>query len=362
MVNVTFPGLGLSFDLNRVAFSIGGFDVYWYGVLLGAALAIGIIYASWRSKQFGIDSDRMMDVIIIGAVTAVIGGRLYYVLCDLDNYKTFADIIDLRSGGIAMYGVLIGAFVGAFIGCKIRKVKVLPMFDIAALGFIMSQPAGRIANFINQEAFGYNTTLPWGMYSSSTSSYLTQHAAELAEKGMIVDPSLPVHPTFLYEAIWTLIGTVILNLYVKKRKFDGEIFLMYLIWYGTGRSIIESLRTDSLYVGSFRTSQLVGVITVLIAATLLIIVRAKQRKNPDYRPVYAGTAECNAFFAVLAAEKSAKKDKKRKKHDDNNLPETEAAANAVPDGDIAELSDSDAPGESPKADDDAAKPDKTENT
>lgn len=343
MVNVTFPGLGLSFDINRVAFSIGGFDVYWYGVLLGLALAVGIVYASWRSKHFGLDSDRMMDVIIVGAISAVICGRLYYVLCSLDQYKTFADVIDLRSGGIAMYGVLIGAFLGAYVACKIRKVKVLPMFDIAALGFIMSQPAGRFANFMNQEAFGYNTTLPWGMYSSSTSSYLAQHAAELAEKGMIVDPSLPVHPTFLYEALWTLAGTIVLNLYVKKRKFDGEIFLMYLVWYGTGRSLIEGLRTDSLYVGPFRTSQLVGVITVIIAAALILIVRAKQRKDPEYRPVYAGTAECAEYFAQLEEAKAAKREKKHsKKNKGQSVDAVSDAADAeVPTNDETEAKDTD---------------------
>lgn len=311
MVTVSFPGLGLEFNINRVAFSLGSFDVYWYGVLLGAALAIGILYACWRAKEFGLNSDRMLDVIILGAVFAVVGGRLYYVLCDLENYKTFASWFDLRSGGIAMYGVLIGAFVGAAIGCKIRKVKTLPMFDLAALGFIMSQPAGRLANFINQEAFGYNTSLPWSMYSTSTKNYLTTHAAELAEKGMIVDPTKPVHPYFLYEGLWTIAGTIVLNLYAKKRKFDGEIFLMYVVWYGTGRAVLESLRTDSLYVGPFRTSQLVAAISVLIAAALILIVRAKQRKDPEYRPVYGHTEQCAADLAALEQEKVSRKKKKQ---------------------------------------------------
>lgn len=315
MVTVSFPGLGLEFEISRIAFSIGNFNVYWYGVMLGAALLFGIIYACWRAKEFGINSDRMIDVIIIGAITAVIGGRLYYILCQLDEFPTFASWFDLRSGGIAMYGVLIGAFVGAAIGCKLRKVKMLPMFDLAALGFIMSQPLGRLANFMNQEAFGYNTTLPWGMTSSTIKSYLTTHAAELADKGMIVDPSLPVHPTFLYEGLWTLAGTIVLNIYLKKRKFDGEIFLMYLIWYGTGRGIIEGLRTDSLYIGPFRTSQLVAAITVLVAAVALIVIRAKQRRDPEYRPVYVHTQQCADDLAALEEEIASKKNKKEKKAD-----------------------------------------------
>lgn len=312
MVTVSFPGLGLSFDINRVAFSVFGTDIYWYGVMLGIALICAIIYATWRSKEFGINSDRMLDVILLGAIPAIIGGRLYYVLCRLDHYKTFASWFDLRSGGIAMYGVLIGAFLGAVVFCKLRKVKVLPMFDIIALGVIMSQPMGRLANFMNQEAFGCNTTLPWGMTSSTIQNYLASNAASLAQQGMIVDPMMPVHPTFLYEALWTITGTIILNLYVKRRKFDGEIFLMYMIWYGTGRGIIESLRTDSLYVGPFRTSQLVAAVTVIIGALLLIIMRSKLRKNPDSLKVYGHTKQCELDLATLETEIASKKSKKSK--------------------------------------------------
>lgn len=344
---VSFPGLGLSFELNRVAFTVFGIDVYWYGVLLGGAIIIAILYASWRAKEFGLDSDRMLDVILVGAVFAVIGGRTYYILCKPGDFTTVQSWFDLRSGGIAMYGVLIGGFASAAVMCRLRKVKILPFFDIAALGFIMSQPWGRLANFVNQECFGYNTTLPWGMTSSTVRTYLTQHAAELAQRGMVVDPSLPVHPYWLYEALWTATGAVILNLYVKHRKFDGEIFLFYAIWYGTGRGVLESLRTDSLYVGPFRTSQLVSLIVVVLAVTAVIIVRAKKAKDPSLYPVWGHTEEAAEQLAAFKQAALDKKTSRRGKRaeagsaDTADHEETEGAAVGTAPADTADGTEAD---------------------
>lgn len=317
--------------ISNVAFTIGSFEVYWYGILIGLALLIGLVFCTINAKRFGVDSDRMLDVIIIGAVLAVICGRLYYIFFSGDSFPTFLDWIDLRGGGIAMYGVLFGAFLGAFIGCKLRKVPVLPMFDMAGISFMMASCIGRWGNFLNQEAFGINTDLPWGMLSTRTVSYLSSMQAELAARGITVDPSLPVHPTFLYESIWTFFGAIFLICYIKRRKFDGQIFLMYTLWYGVARAFIEGLRTDSLYIGDLRVSQLVGAVLAVVALVAIIVIRILQKKREGFLPVYAYTERCASDLAAIAAkrEENAKKAKSlfaKKKKPDEEAPKDSSEA------------------------------------
>ena len=200
MINlVQFPGLGLSLHINRVAISLGGFNIYWYGIILAAGLMGGLLFAFRYGPDFGIDTDRMVDVVVIGTVMAIVCARIYYVAMAPFQYQSLWEMIDLRNGGIAIYGALIGAFVFGGLACKWRKIPLLQMFDLVAMGFLIGQGVGRWGNFVNQEAFGCNTTLPWGMYSEATKSYLAANAASLAAQGMTVDPTLPVHPTFLYR-------------------------------------------------------------------------------------------------------------------------------------------------------------------
>ncbi len=279
-VPVQFPNLGLSFDISRVAFTVFGVNIYWYGVLIGLGMALAVLFAFKKAPEFGIDVDRMIDVIIVGFICGVVGGRLYYVLFVDATYDTFFDLIDLRSGGIAIYGGIIGAALGVIVGCKIRKVPLLPMLDIVGMGFLIGQSIGRWGNFFNQEAFGSNTTGLFGMISPTTTEYLQYNAGWLSEKGIFVDPALPVHPTFLYESVWCAIGFFLLLWYSKKRKFHGEIALMYAIWYGAGRAVIEGLRTDSLMIGSIRVSQLVGIVSVAAAGALLVYLRRKYKDTP----------------------------------------------------------------------------------
>lgn len=278
---VQFPGLGLEFNINRVAFTIGGLDVYWYGVLIATGFLLALVFAFRYAVDFGIDADRLVDVVLVGSVCAVICARAYYVIFSPVPYESFADMIDIRQGGLAIYGGVIGAAVFGGLACKWRKLPILPTFDLVAMGFLIGQSIGRWGNFVNQEAFGSNTSLPWGMYSQATASYLSSWQTVLAQDGVIVDPSMPVHPTFLYESIWCAVGFFALWAYMKKRRFNGEIALMYAAWYGAGRFWIEGLRTDSLMLPgmTLRVSQLIALISVLAAVAAIVIVRRKIGKK-----------------------------------------------------------------------------------
>lgn len=269
--HVQFPGLGLELTLNRVAFSIGNFDVYWYGIIIAAGMLLAMLFAFRYAVDFGIDVDRLVDVVLIGTVAAIICARAYYVIFAPFKYESFWEMIDIREGGLAIYGGVLGAFIFGGLAAKWRKVPILPLFDLVGICFLIGQGIGRWANFINQEAFGTNTTLPWGMYSEGTERYLAGVQSTLAAEGITVDPSMPVHPTFLYESIWCLVGFVILALFMKHRRFHGQIFLSYIIWYGIGRYWIEGLRTDSLMItDTLRTSQLVALISVAAAIILMV--------------------------------------------------------------------------------------------
>lgn len=302
MFNIEFPGLGISFSLSRVAFTIFDVEIYWYGIFIGMGMLLALALAFRLAPKFGIDVNRMIDVIVVGLICAIICGRLYYVVFSDLPYNTFFDVIDIRSGGIGIYGAIIGAFVGAFVMCKIRKVPVLPLFDLAGMGFLIGQGLGRWGNFFNQEAFGTNTTLPWGMKSEGTVWFLTQQQAQLAAEGVVVDPSLPVHPTFLYESLWCALGFLLIFLYRNRRKFNGEMFLFYVMWYGLGRFMIEGLRTDSLMISGLglRVSQVVAATSVLIAFMLWIFAKNKLAGKPLQIP------EIPPYFAKVKVQAGGK--------------------------------------------------------
>lgn len=253
--DITIFGLHLS--LSNVAFSIGGFKVYWYGICILTGFVLALIYAMRSSKRFGLDSSRMLDVVIVATPVAILCARLYYVIFN----GNISDFIHIRDGGLAIYGGIIGAFAAGVVMCKIRKVNVLDMFDIAALGFLIGQACGRWGNFFNQEAFGTPTGSEWfGMSSIRTGG-------------------VNVHPCFLYESLWCVLGFIVLHILSKHRKFKGEIFLSYTAWYGFGRFFIEGLRTDSLMLGALRVSQILAALSFAAAAALLIIMFIQDRKG-----------------------------------------------------------------------------------
>ena len=278
---VQFPGLGLSFHLNRVAFSIGGVHIYWYGVCIAVGLCLALVFAFRHSIEFGVDPDGMVDVILIGVVLGIVSARAYYVAMAPFKYQSIWEMIAIRDGGLAIYGGIIGGFLFGGLACKWRKVPVLPMFDLTAMGFLVGQCCGRWGNFFNQEAFGCNTTLPWGMYSEGTRSYLMGSTVTV-QNGVTIDPNLPVHPTFLYESIWCLVGFI-------------------LVWYGAGRFWIEALRTDSLMLVpsiGLRASQLVAGIAVVAGVAAEIYFTRKFKGKPLMVPL-AMTAENKAAMKKL---------------------------------------------------------------
>ncbi len=299
-VLVEFPKLNLAFNVTREAFMIGDFAIYWYAILIAVGAILAIIYGLSQAKKYGIDPDKLIDIAIFALVFGIVGARLYYVLFNLKSYSSFADVINIRDGGLAIYGGLIVGIITGFIVCRVNKTRFLPALDIAAGGFFIGQAIGRWGNFVNQEAFGVNTNSIFGMYSESTESYLSSVGWELYKQGIEVDPSASVHPCFLYESFWCALGFLIILLYRKHRKFDGEIFLFYAAWYGTGRAFIEGLRTDSLMVGGFRISQVISIAAAVLAVAAIVVIRikvAKERKtNPDYLMLYADTKESKAQF------------------------------------------------------------------
>lgn len=307
------------FKLDRVMFTIPGtdFQIYWYGFLIAVGLLLALIYGFKRMRSVGIDPDRATDAVIGGFLGAVVGARLYYVIFSLNDYTTaeggldWKAIINFRDGGLAIYGGVIGAILVGGIIAKIRKLKVTPLLDVAGPCFLIGQAVGRWGNFFNHEAFGGNTTLPWGMMSNRTIEYLASNYDSIEGK---VDNFLPVHPCFLYESLWCIIGFVLLHLYMKHRKFDGEVFLMYIGWYGLGRFFIEGLRTDSLYFGQIRVSQLVAGTCVLAALLLIIVFRGMVRRSGDYKFFYETelSKEQLAEYAAYEEIKTKQKEIKAK--------------------------------------------------
>ncbi|MGN0536649.1 MAG: prolipoprotein diacylglyceryl transferase [Acutalibacteraceae bacterium] len=266
MFTVEFPKLGWSIDINQVAFAIGDFKVYWYGIIIGTGFLLALLYALFALKRFGINKDSFFDCVLIGLITGIIGARLYYVLFRWDYYIQHLDeVLMIHNGGLAIYGGIIGGLLGGCITAKIKKISIPAILDVAVLGFLIGQGLGRWGNFFNQEAFGTPTDLPWGMLSENTNG-------------------VAVHPCFLYESLWCLLGFVLLHFFSKKfRKYDGQIFLLYLVWYGFERMIVEGLRTDSLYLpfGDIRVSQLLAALTCVIGIVLLIVFRKRTYKAVD---------------------------------------------------------------------------------
>lgn len=281
---IEFPRLGIAMELSNVAFTIFGINIYWYGVLIATGMMLAMLFAFKNAPRFGINSDRMVDVIMVGFVCSIVCGRLYYVLFSQEKYENFMQLINLRNGGIAIYGGIIGAFVGSFAACKWRRVPVLPMFDLISMGFLIGQCIGRWGNFFNQEVFGKNTASIFGMISPATTNYLFYKQDWLYGQGIVVDPFLPVHPTFLYESLWCALGFLLLWRYSYRRKFNGEIALFYAIWYGAGRFLIEGIRTDVLMMRGLAmpVSQFVAGVSVVGGVALWAIARRKTQGKPLY--------------------------------------------------------------------------------
>ena len=281
--NVQFKGIHhvLRVPSTAADFYIGNseFTIRWYGIIIACGFLLALLFCTRLCKKKGISLDVFFDEVIWGTIFGIIGARAYYVLFSWDYYRDHpGEIWRIHDGGLAIYGGIIAALITVLVVSKIKKVHVLDILDLAGVGFLMGQGIGRWGNFMNQEAFGTNTNLPWGMTSEKVREYIITHQWFFEEHHMTVSPTQYVHPTFLYESLWCLLGFVLLYImFSKHRKYRGQIFLMYCAWYGLERSLVEGLRTDSLYMGStdIRVSQWVSAIITLAAVVILIVKAVK---------------------------------------------------------------------------------------
>ena len=267
MINeISFPKLGFEFTVNRVAFEIFGVEVYYYGLLIGLGILLAVIYGTYETKRVGISQDDLFNMLIIALPVSIIGARIYYVAFEWASYKDdLMSVFDIRNGGIAIYGGIIGAAIVVFSYCRLKKLSFGLCLDVLSIGLLIGQAIGRWGNFVNGEAYGVRTELPWAMTIVSDGK---------------LEATL-CHPTFLYESLWNLAGIVILWLFRKHKKFNGEVFCGYMIWYGLGRSWIEGLRTDSLYWGDFRVSQILSIVLIIVAIAIIVYNRKKLKKTLD---------------------------------------------------------------------------------
>ena len=253
---ISFPGLGLSFDIPEVAFSIFGFSIRWYGIIIAVGFMLAFIYGLKRCEEFGFNQDQLIDILFVATPAGIIGARAYYVIFSYDQFRgNPVKMLQIWTGGLAIYGAVIGGLLAGAIAARVKKIKVTAALDLASLGFLIGQSIGRWGNFINREAYGSVTSLPWRMEIFDWS----------------VGRRISVHPTFLYESLWNALGFVLLHFASKRRKYDGQTFLTYLAWYGLGRGLIEGLRTDSLYFlnANLRVSQVLAFASCFAALLIL---------------------------------------------------------------------------------------------
>ena len=288
---VSFPGLGIGeLNLNKFLFEIGdSFNVAWYGVIITFGIVLAFSYAVFRGKYEKIKFDDIIDVALWTVVLGVIGARAYYVIFEIETYISRAqgDIwtfiklaVSIHEGGLAIYGGIICGIIGILVGSSIKKMNTIKLMDMAGPGVMIAQALGRWGNFVNGEAFGGKITEGHPLYFLRMGIISSTSHEKFETWDMVY-----VHPTFLYESLWNVIGFIIINFFYKKKKFNGQIACMYLAWYGFGRFFIEGLRTDSLYIPGtmIRTSQLVGAICFFVFGGLLVagLIYSRKFKNAD---------------------------------------------------------------------------------
>ncbi len=290
---VHFPGLGLSLDVyeNFLEIPFGGdtITVKFYGVIIALGFVLAALFGGRKAYVWKMSLDHMVDVLIYGIFGAVIGARLYYVAFQWDYYKNdLLSIFKIWEGGLAIYGGIIGGIITAYFVCKKTGLPFLKLLDLIGMSLLIGQGIGRWGNFTNQEAFGINTTSIFGMTSDKIVDYINGHQQEFAGNGIQMNPDLPVHPTFLYESVWCLLGFLILYIVCQKfHKFDGQLILGYGIIYGLERTVVEGLRIDSLYIGdtNLRVSQLVSLALVIVCIAITIYKFAKLNKEKKLQEV-----------------------------------------------------------------------------
>lgn len=291
---------GIPFDINPVAFTLPigeGWDIYWYGIIIALAFLAVVIYAMVKAKQYDLNTDKMLDVALVTTPVAILCARLYYVIFDGEKLNGISEFFGFDGGGfsgLAIYGGVIGAFGCGFLMCKIRKVNVLDMFDIAAVCFLLAQGIGRWGNFFNQEVYGVFTGSSWwGMMSNRT----------VSEMGTGL-----VHPLFLYEFVWCVAGFFLITHFAKNRKFKGQNTLLYGIWYGFGRGFLELLRPSiyTLTIGKIPVSSLLSFLLCITSAIILVCVLKKVNAKPEeYVPMFTENEEKKIITEDVAEDGEA---------------------------------------------------------
>lgn len=271
---IRFPGLfgDWEFTASSTAFHVGGKAIYWYGILIALGVVLALWFCMTQKEKYGITEDDLLDAVLWGVPLSVVGARVYYVIFYLDLFKKsdgsfdWGSAVAIWDGGLAIYGAVIAAILVGVVLCRKRGLKLGALTDLVVMGFLIGQTVGRWGNFMNREAHG-----------AVTDCFLKMGLVEA--NGEVVY----YHPTFLYESFWNLIGFIGLHIYSKRRKFDGEVFLLYMAWYGLGRAWIEGLRTDSLYLFStgIRVSQLLAAVFFVVSAGVIVWVRVKRRPTPE---------------------------------------------------------------------------------
>ena len=271
---ISFPGFGIDdFIVNKIAIKIGALEIRWYGILIALGMVLAFLYAGYRCKKNNVKFDDMIDLGLCAVIFGVMGARLYYVIMEHESYHSFMEVIAIWNGGLAIYGGIIGGTLAVFVAAKIKKMNFPLCADMILPGVMIAQALGRWGNFFNGEAYGAAVLegsplyfLRMGLFPNNIDGVY----------GMAY-----VHPTFLYESIWNVIGFVIINILWNKgvKRFDGEVALWYVTWYGFGRMFIEGLRTDSLYVGPVRISQLIGFLCFVVGAGLVVGIRIMLSKK-----------------------------------------------------------------------------------
>lgn len=280
--DIVFPKLGIRFDnINPVAFELFGISIYWYAIIIAIGIISGLMYARFRAKASGQDPEIYSDFLVYALISAIIGARIYYVIFAWDQYKdNLLDIFAFREGGLAIYGGVIGAVIALILYTRKKHLSFYQMADTAAPALALGQIIGRFGNFINMEAFGGPTDSIFGMALKASKAKIPNSMLQHIGKLEGFDGNyLVVQPTFLYEAVWNLGVVLILQLYTKKKKFEGEIVALYFLLYGIGRAIIEGFRTDQLIIGNtgIPASQLLAVILVVLSSGFIIYNRKKNK-------------------------------------------------------------------------------------
>lgn len=282
---ISFPSIGFCWDPAR-GFSIGPLDIQWYGVLIALGLMLAVMYGCKRSKEFGLKEDDLIDGVLWIVPLAVVCTRAYYCIFQWENYKDdILGVFRIWEGGLAIYGGVIGAAIGIVIYALIKKDKVnlFAVLDITSLGFLIGQTMGRWGNFFNREAFGAPTDSFFRMGLMDGRTGVVEY----------------YHPTFLYESVWNLCGFVLLHFLSKRRKYDGQVALGYVAWYGLGRAFIEGLRMDSLYWGPVRVSQVLAAVSCTAAVGLLVFFHFKK---PDPEKLFVRQVERREAEAAAETE------------------------------------------------------------